>query len=689
MKNRKKCFTLCALLFTIYYLPLTTSDLLASPQIVGNINLKPDISVSNPVPITVNLDDGNVFVAGIGSGNIVKFNPTTKKLLGEIKQIYGIWNLAVCDNKLYVSGYNSNWQMGIHSLNGWIFSMRLSGNLLYYGTWGKLYSVNLIDKTQQVVIDFGSWNHCVSCMNIDSQRNCLYVTVYDYNSADARVVIFDLITNQIVATVSIGNNPFRWDVRYDAAFDGVSKLFITQMYRSEISVVDVVNNTLITNIPNVNWPQKLTIDTVKKRLYVVDNYTDRFHIINTETHQLLKQFSPGDDPSGVCVDTVRNRVYTANYWSHDIGIVDSVTETLIDRVLFTANSPLDVSITLDKLYISNGQSGGIFVIDKNTYGVLDKIIPYSYYDTGMFLYPCGVLNIFTGELRTNSQYAYAVDKFNNSIAVFDIFQGKFIKHINPPGTVTAITKSGDKIYVAFNDSAKLYFGVIVNNKIWCYSQCSDGGISYGLEVNSKTQKAYIADYNNNKVIVFDLLTNSVKKEIPTAAFPACVAIEENSNTVYVTNYGADCVSVIDGDTDTLIGYIPVGDSPWGIAVNSLSKRIYVVNTVDKTLTIINGKNNAVVSTLSIGEGARYVRCDIATQRVYVPNQIDQTVTVVEDLVDTTPPEPPTNLVAVAVGSGDAIKLSWQASTSADTVSYCIYRIDISTLSSPQPVTSST
>jgi YVTN family beta-propeller protein len=634
------------------------SYLYAVPAVVDTINLKQDAAVDGPIPIVVDSATGKVFVAGYNSGNIIRYDPSLKKVDGEINGLSCPENLIFNNNKLYLTARNAACPSGIFIYDAdslalvqniplpqdyYVYSLSLdsSENKLYYGVQSKIKVIDLSQGiSPQILLDlYPVLGPCVTPfeINIDKERNRIYLTVSYWDTSDwtfnSAYINYDMEQEQVISVVHLGQDVFS----FDAVFDG-TKVYIAQMYGNAIAVVDVETNELVANIADVSWPQRLALNTDKGQLYAVDNFTDKFHIIDIVNMTLLKSFTPGDDPSGVCYDSVRKRAYTANHWSDDMGVIDTELEVLIERVPFSPATPLDVKIDVqsNRAYVTNGPNGGIFVIDTEENILVDKILPFTYTDSGLFTFAAGLLNIYTGKLVLNGDKIYTIDEFNKSLAIFDIPAKKFVKHIGAGEVTSGIAGSGNKVYCSYIESAKLYLGItdgVTVDAILLGESYNSGGV----DVNPLTDKAYIVDTGNNQVVVLNLATRTVIKRINVETSPKEISVNHQINMVYVSNYGSDSVGVIDGETDELMGYIPVGANPCGIKANPATGRIYVVNSGENSVSVICGYTNLVESVLPVGTGARYCGFDAVSNLLYVPNQEDGTLTVIEDLPDREPP----------------------------------------------------
>jgi YVTN family beta-propeller protein len=73
--------------------------------------------------------------------------------------------------------------------------------------------------------------------------------------------------------------------------------------------------------------------------------------------------------------------------------------------------------------------------------------------------------------------------------------------------------------------------------------------------------------------------------------------------VYVADSDDNKVLVVDAATNTIVDTIPVGNEPIGTAVSSNGRFVYIVNLDDETLSVINALNNTVIDTVQVGGDA--------------------------------------------------------------------------------------
>lgn len=121
-----------------------------------------------------------------------------------------------------------------------------------------------------------------------------------------------------------------------------------------------------------------------------------------------------------------------------------------------------------------------------------------------------------------------------------------------------------------------------------------GGESFApisLALNSVTNRLYISVSSQNKILVFDLESNSVVGTI-NAMSPLKIAVNETTNRIYFYDNIMNAVCVVDGATNKIVDVIILGGLPNGIAVNSETNKVYVSNALFNKLFVIDGSITA-------------------------------------------------------------------------------------------------
>ncbi len=176
-----------------------------------------------------------------------------------------------------------------------------------------------------------------------------------------------------------------------------------------------------------------------------------------------------------------------------------------------------------------------------------------------------------------------------------------------------------------------------------------GAMPVALDINSVTNKIYVANANSNTVTVIDGATNATVT-VGVGWAPQAVAVNSTSNKIYVANANGNTVTVIDG-TNNSISTVGVGDEPMAIAANPVTNKIYVSNYRGNSVTVIDGTTNSA-STISVGSYPEALAINQTTNKIYVVNCGGGSVSIIDGATNSTS--------AVAVGSyPEALALNQQ------------------------------
>ncbi len=179
--------------------------------------------------------------------------------------------------------------------------------------------------------------------------------------------------------------------------------------------------------------------------------------------------------------------------------------------------------------------------------------------------------------------------------------------------------------------------------------------TFDLAVNSVTNKIYMTGIYSGNVIVIDGATNGVVKTIFTGAYPWRIAINPVTNRIYVANANTSTISVIDGASDSIITDIPLPNgSAYAPAVNTATNKIYVVNG-SNSVNVIDGATNTITATIPVGASPQKLAVNSATNRIYVANYNSLNVSVINGATNT--------VIATIPTSGNPFGVGIDAATS--------------------------
>lgn len=203
-----------------------------------------------------------------------------------------------------------------------------------------------------------------------------------------------------------------------------------------------------------------------------------------------------------------------------------------------------------------------------------------------------------------------------------------------------------------------------------------GSTPIAVDINSATNKIYVANQNSNDVTVIDGTTNSTVT-VSVGSTPQAVAVDPAVNKIYVANRNGDTVTVIDGTTNSTLS-VGVGSHPRAVAANPVTNKIYVSNYNGNTVTIIDATTNST-STVTVGRYPEALAINQVTNKIYVVNCGSGSVTVIDGTTNSTSTvgvgdypqalaiNPRTNMVYVANYASNNVTVIDGATNSSTTI----------------------
>ena len=109
---------------------------------------------------------------------------------------------------------------------------------------------------------------------------------------------------------------------------------------------------------------------------------------------------------------------------------------------------------------------------------------------------------------------------------------------------------------------------------------------------------YVADADNNQVVVVDAAKQKVLRKVPVGAEPSRVLVASDGR-VYVSNRQGRSVSVLDSAVTKEVARIAVGTEPTGLAMTADGKTLLVANTTNASVSLVDIptlKERSVIAT---------------------------------------------------------------------------------------------
>lgn len=305
------------------------------------------------------------------------------------------------------------------------------------------------------------------------------------DSGSDTVAVMSTVTDNLIATVTVGNAPTSVAVTPDG-----TSAWVTNRGSNSVSVIDTSTDTVVDTIPVGQEPQDIAISSDGRVALVTDYGDSTLTILSTTTHAQVGQSIPtggGGSPYGVAISPDGTTAYVTGYANdftlhhYDLSIIDLGTGTILGTP-FTGQNPEGVALTPDGrfAFVANSQSTAVSLIDTST--------------------------------RTNTEVAND-DVGSDPVAV-------------------AISGDGARTYVANSGSATV--SVLGNGSLASSNTIDDlatipvGSGPDGIGLAHDGARAYVANGGSNTLSVIDTATETVIDTIPIGSFPTGVAVVPGS-----------------------------------------------------------------------------------------------------------------------------------------------------------------
>ena len=265
---------------------------------------------------------------------------------------------------------------------------------------------------------------------------------------------------------------------------------------------------------------------------------------------------------------------------------------------------------------------------------------------------------------------------NGTTGTLSLIDGRTCNALDASGCarkITAVTAGADPIGIAIAESTNTVYvvdyagSVAVVDGRTCTARNTTGcrrapaTIRVGaspqfLAFDAATGSLYVGNVGSDTVSVIDTRTcngaakrgcGRVRATIPVGRGPFTLAVNDRTATIYVTNLGGTDIDVIDGRTCNAqiirgchrpVATVDVGQAPGGVAIDRVTDTVYVSGELTADVAVIDGStcNGAVTRgcaatpvRVAAGPGARGIAVDEATHTVYVANTAANSVSVID------------------------------------------------------------
>lgn len=322
-----------------------------------------------------------------------------------------------------------------------------------------------------------------------------------------------------------------------------TKIYVLNQITNNVSVIDMMTDTVSTIIPVSTHPQTAVL--AGNRLYIFHRSSSTASVIDTTTDTVIASLTVGGDVRQALL--VGNKIYAAGANSFVLSIINTTNNTVSNLTMSPGGSGMPNWVTLvgTNLYVSL-TGGGIKIVDTVTDTITQTIstpglLPGRSYLVGTNLY------------YLNGYYWY------NNVKVLNTLTNTFVPDItipNIPDSASAVLY-GTKLYTINYSSANDTVGTVsvidtVTNTVLS-TITVDGNPRHGFIIGGKlhvptnvaadtSDLAWIPDFN---YIIIDMETDTISESLSLGNNPLYAVV--GGEKIYVLNNMSNTVSVVDAD----------------------------------------------------------------------------------------------------------------------------------------------
>ncbi|MNN47414.1 hypothetical protein D3C81_1618320 [compost metagenome] len=154
-----------------------------------------------------------------------------------------------------------------------------------------------------------------------------------------------------------------------------NSIYVTNHFLEVVSVIDGITNTVIATIPVGDNPVGLEVNSASNKVYVANSISSNVYIINSLTNT-VDNIVPVTGVISLGVNPLTNRIYAAG--TNNIAVIDGVTDTVLTVIPLTLFSPgnegVGVNPSTNSIYASNQFADAVLIFSGSTNTQISSIM---------------------------------------------------------------------------------------------------------------------------------------------------------------------------------------------------------------------------------------------------------------------------------------------------------------------------
>ncbi len=294
----------------------------------------------------------------------------------------------------------------------------------------------------------------------------------------------------------------------------------------------------------------------------------------------------GSDPQSVAVRSDGRYAYITNSGDDTLSVLDLFSFQVIGDPIAVGDTPFDVALNSDGslIYVTNQGDNTVTVLSSADYSTVATI------DVGSL--PAGLA------VSPDGAQAFVANSGDATLSVIDTASHEVSQTIaldaRPFDVFVDAQKS--RLYVSIGEIAQVF--VFSLDDLTLESVIGVGVTPQGIATTPDGESLLVADFSSDLLDIFETDNFTVQGVLQVGSQPWEVAVTPDGANAYVTNSAQDSVSIIDTINFTvLVSRLDVGAGPQGVAVTPDGQYALVVNADDNTVSVITDSSFITVSSV--------------------------------------------------------------------------------------------
>ena len=191
--------------------------------------------------------------------------------------------------------------------------------------------------------------------------------IYVSSMNSTEVSVYDLEKNQLEATIDVGFNTHHMDIDPKGKY-----IYVTELKGSKVAVIDAKSNKLKGTIVSGKAAYLPTASPDGKTLYVANMGENTISFIDVKSMEVTKKVHVGEKPSHIAVDAETGKIIVTNSADESISVISPEGKSVL--TIKVGEQPHGVTAIDGKIYVANAGSNNVTMINLKTLTVVSNNI---------------------------------------------------------------------------------------------------------------------------------------------------------------------------------------------------------------------------------------------------------------------------------------------------------------------------